>query len=200
MSKRYNAEATTTEYRAPARQASPSSDVLVPFLQSLICGIVVGIVVAALATLRIGALSFAVTFALAWFGLLLDHRRLLWSIERVTDFDIDKNGRVGRPPEPGTIFVNADRSRDSSAQAQAEKKREAILRFVDLVDKRQDIGLPTGQRALRGERLTRHYSVDDEFHSEIGDLLVANGLATRHADGSWALTASVDEVDAALTV
>jgi len=198
MKRQYNAE-TTTEYRAPARQASPSSDVLVPFFQAVICGVTVAIVGCAFVSLRIGALAFAVTFAVAWFGLLFDHRRLLWSIEKVTDTDFNQDGQVGQP-EPGVVYVDANKARDSSGKARAEQKREAILRFVDLVDRRQEIGLPTGQRALRGERLTRHYSVDDEFHSEIGNLLVANGLAARHADGSWTLTASVEEVDAALTV
>ena len=201
MKRQYNAE-TTTEYRAPARQASPSSDVLVPFFQAVICGVTVAIVGSAFVSLRIGALAFAVTFAVAWFGLLFDHRRLLWSIEKVTNADLDQDGHAGQP-ELGVVYVDPVKARQDAKNAYAAEMREAIMQFVRLVDERQRNGEPTGQRALRNcsrKRLTRNYIINDEFHSKVGDILVQSGLAARHDDNSWTLTASVEEVDAALTV
>lgn len=198
--KRYNADSTSTEYRAPARQASASSDVLVPFLQSLICGITAAIVAVAFTSLRIAAVAFALVFALAWFALLFDHRRLLWSIEKITNTDIDNNGVVGAP-DLGMVYVDAPKARQQAANAHATEMREAILQFVRLVDAEQQAGRRTGQRALRGKRLRpTSYTVTDEFHSKVGDMLVDNGLAIRNSDSSWTLTASVAEVEASLSV
>ena len=199
MPKRYNAE-TSTEYRTPARQASASSDVLVPFLQALICGITVAIVVVAVASLRIAALAFAATFALSWFALLFDHRRLLWSWEKIVNADIDKDGQIGAP-DPGVIYVDAARARQQAANNHAAEMRDAIMQFVRLVDAEQRAGKRTGQRALRGKRLRpTSYTVTDEFHAKVGDMLCDNGLAIRNSDGSWTLTASVAEVEASLSV
>jgi len=199
MSKQYNAE-TTTEYRTPARSAQVGADVLVPLCQAIATGFFLAIAIGAFTSLKVGALTFAVVSGVAWTLLLLDHRRLLWSIEKVVNADIDHNGHVGPPPEPGTLYINADKARHTMTQVRAEQKRAAILRLVYLIDKLQSAGRPSGQKVLRGERLPYGYKCSDEFHSEVGTLLVDNGLAVRNSDNSWTLTASYADVETSLTV
>jgi hypothetical protein len=194
MSKKKDYE-DTVEYRAPARSASPASDVLVPFLQSAITGAVFGLVVGVPSeSLRTGAIAFAVVFCLSWTVLLFDHRRLLWAIERVVDQDIDRDERIGKPEPPGTVVIDGRRVGDARA---AERKRADILRFVNVVWSLQQANRPFGQKALRGRHLI-HQDVTDEFHAEVGAKLVAAGFAERSGTG-WRLTATPDEVENALT-
>jgi hypothetical protein len=91
----------------PARPASFTSDVVVPAAQAGITGALVGGLVLFLlgeiapdlSVDRIklyGAVTLAVA-AIAWLLLLLDTRKLLWGIERLTGLDINRDGEKGDP-------------------------------------------------------------------------------------------------------
>ena len=109
----------------PARAASMESDVWVPAAQAGLAGLA-------------GSISLCVTVAWSWpwytpllaagcvmcgtWGYLLaDHRRLLRSVERVVNRDLDRDGTIGEPapavdPEPGptTIEVTVPRGQSNS--------------------------------------------------------------------------------------
>ena len=122
-------------------------------------------------------------------------------IEPIVGRDLTNDGHIGKPPpaqsEPGWIDIDGDRVRRNAAKSEALKKREAVLRFVELIWFRQLRGAKTGQKAMRGHQLPHGYRVTDPFHQEIGDRLTANGLAS--PDGkSWRLDATPEEVAIAM--
>jgi len=84
----------------PVRDASVESDVRVPLLQALVTASVAGL----LATLGVALRGWhwttpvvvaVVTFALAWWFLLLDHRKLLRRVETLVGADLDGDGQIG---------------------------------------------------------------------------------------------------------
>jgi len=200
------AENYVREQRSPSRSAEVRADVVVPLLQSAVTGLAGVVAGLAFWGVRGGlALGLAV-FCVTWLSLLMDHRRLLWRIERVSHLDLDRDGVRGEPEvvaksadlaDPGWIAVDAERARRQRASSEAERKREAVLRLVHLVWARQDRGRPAGQKALRKHPLPHGYAVTDEFHREVGEVLVKNGLAQRKGTG-WILVATPEEVEAAI--
>jgi len=112
------------ERRRPVRDPTVESDVLTPGLQTLISGVVGGMVSAAVAVTvgwarpwAYGLAGSAGVLALAWTALLADHRALLWEVERVTGADIDGDGVTGEPvrvdvePEPRVTRVEVTERR-----------------------------------------------------------------------------------------
>ena len=90
------------ERRQPARRAEFGGDVLVPLTQGLITGVAAGAVGGLLSGSWTGAVVAGVcVFGVTWVTLLLDHRRALWTVERVTGRDLDHDGVVGEPEQRG---------------------------------------------------------------------------------------------------
>ena len=118
-------------------------------------------------------------------------------IEDLIQRDIDGDGVVGAPAPPpersGWLSIDGNRAQRSRQKSEAEEYREAVLRFVEIVWMRQNIGRRTGQKELRGHSLPHGYSVDDQMHREIGARLTAQGLAQASGKG-WELIASPEEV------
>ena len=95
------------EQMEPARAGNVHSDVLVPLLQSLITGILGGSLLTLLAlafltqntehALYAFGFSFVLITAVVWMGLLDDHKRLLWRVERLVGKDFDGDGVIGDP-------------------------------------------------------------------------------------------------------
>lgn len=93
------------ESAAPARAADLVADVAVPFLQAVVTGALVGsLLTLALAELvpdydgdllLVWAGATLTISTLAWLFLLLDTRKLLWAIERLTGADLDGNQVAG---------------------------------------------------------------------------------------------------------
>jgi hypothetical protein len=87
----------------PARPASVIADVLVPLLQATITGALLAGVFVLLTgemvpRLDVDPLKLALGIAgVSWVVLLLDHRKLLWAIERLTHLDLDGDGTEGEP-------------------------------------------------------------------------------------------------------
>ena len=84
----------------PVGKASVESDVRVPLLQAAITALVITLVTATVTVARhwhwtTPILIGVITFALAWWLLLLDHRKLLRQIETVVGQDLDGDGQVG---------------------------------------------------------------------------------------------------------
>lgn len=114
--KRYNAtpwanpaqampEGAEWEQSQPARPADLVADLVVPIGQALFTGaLVAGLVVFVVARtdysgdlLTLGSGLFLGIAVFAWLLLLVDTRRLLWAIERLTGADLDGDGQAGNP-------------------------------------------------------------------------------------------------------
>jgi len=105
-------EAYWTEriWQSPSRQPAVQADVAVPLLQALASGAMAGL---ALIAPTVGwhwrwyvpLLGASLITAGAWLLLLLDHRHLLWTVERWTGRDLDGDGQAGPPPKPQTVRV-----------------------------------------------------------------------------------------------
>jgi hypothetical protein len=186
-------QGATWERIEPARQSLESS-VLVPLAWSCICGVIgafVGFV--GWESFRAGIIGLGVGFSATWVLLFVDLRNALFVIESVTSRDLDKNGVVGKPPEPpGWITIDGQRARRESTKSYAEQKRAAVIRLCEVVYFRQQRRMPAGQKALRGHALCNGWEVTDELHSETGQQLVKAGLAIEKGKG-WVLTATPEQ-------
>ena len=173
-----------------------------PFLQAGITGVLVVIIGGVVLRWRAAPVAGGVTILVMWALLLWDHRRLLWRFEQVIDLDVNRDGAVGpppKPPEPGWITIDGSKARHAATKSAAAKKREAVLAFVNRVQRRTGNDLPTGQKEMRGMDLPHGYKVTDDFHAEVGARLIEHGLAVRNSNGSWTLDATPAEVAAAIT-
>jgi hypothetical protein len=100
------------ETTSPIRAATFVADVVVPAAQAGISGALISGAVTfvvsrtdwygSLLTLWLGVT--VIVSCLAWVVLLMDSRRLLWAVERLTGKDLDGDGRAGQP-EKQTIEV-----------------------------------------------------------------------------------------------
>lgn len=172
-----------TERRTPSRQASVSSDVGVPFLQSIITGIVVAALIWMLAgDGRAIAVGFGVFSCVTWIALLVQSRSLLWRVEKVTGFDLDRDTHIGEPPpRRPTVVIDPERARRSTEAERKEWTRQNVLALVQRKHQRERAGLASGQKEMRD------FGFDDDFHAEVGDKLIQAGLARRTGSGGWEL-------------
>jgi len=127
----------TTE--VPARPAGFVSDVVVPALQSLITGSLVG----ALVIFLLGELGpeweidpfkvwMGVALAvscLSWLVLLGQTRRLLWAVERLTGLDINQDGATGKPQER-LVVVNAAAGQEVARAKEHSARTSQFAQFV----------------------------------------------------------------------
>jgi hypothetical protein len=121
------------------------SDVLVPVLQAAISGALLAallvFVVSEVAPgfggdlLKVWAITALAITAGAWLLLLGQTRRLLWTVERLTGQDLNRNGVIGKPQER-LVIVNAAKSSQQSAQAENQERAEGFRDFVELLDVR----------------------------------------------------------------
>ena len=114
------------ERRSPARRASVSSDVGVPLAQTLVTGVVLALGVGTGAALFgqswrsfvYAGVGFAAGVVVSWFALLGDHRRALWTVERVIGADLDGDGIEGAPPaERPRVPVEVTQTREDGRLA-----------------------------------------------------------------------------------
>lgn len=127
------------ETSTPARAASFQSDVLVPMCQAGVTGGLLGAVVTAAALILAPgldahpvALWAGATLAIvtvAWLALLVDHRRLLWAVERLINADLDQDGATGEPAER-LVIVNAEASHRQAAEVANAQRRSLFEIFV----------------------------------------------------------------------
>jgi len=87
----------------PTREPTVAGDVRVPLAQAAITAGAITLPVALLTASQSGSpwlplSAFGLTFTGAWLWLLADHRSLLRTVERITNRDIDGDGRVADKP------------------------------------------------------------------------------------------------------
>jgi len=106
--------ATVEEFLTPAREATVSADVVVPFLQSMVTGLMATLVAGALVVgLRLqwqySLLAGGLALCMTWLYLLADHRKSLWSVER---YEQD----IAQPAAP----TSAERDRPQNVKVKLE--------------------------------------------------------------------------------
>lgn len=132
----------------PVRPAGFVSDLVVPFGQSLITGALL----AGLVTFIVGQTDYAGRLTPLWFGLMLaigtlswlallvDTRKLLRTIEKLSGLDLDRDGSVGKPQER-IITVNAPAARLEAAEAaQQREQAETACELAEFVARLPAIG------------------------------------------------------------
>lgn len=104
------------EKRQATRAPTMAGDVGVPFAQALICALAGAIVGGLLGGWKAAAIVGALAFVVAWLALVLDTRRLLLTVERITRTDLTGDGVIGPPKASPPIILHAQK-RPQDAQA-----------------------------------------------------------------------------------
>ena len=132
----------------PTRAPSIAADVLVPLFQAGVTGMLLSGLVTfvsnragydgELGALWLGLALFIST--VAWVFLVIDTRRLLRTIEKLSGIDIDGDGQVGQVQER-YIPVNAPAARREAAQiAQENERAEVACELAEFVARIPHIG------------------------------------------------------------
>ena len=84
----------------PVGKAGIEADVYVPLLQAAICGVVAALLVTIYTVVKdkpwpTPIIAGVIVFAVSWWLLLLDHRKLLRKVETFVGKDLDGDGEVG---------------------------------------------------------------------------------------------------------
>ena len=188
------------ETAIPARPASFVADVVVPLVQSLVTGALLG----GLAVFLLGELApswdvdpfkvwAGVALAistLAWLVLLGQTRRLLWAVEKLTGQDLDGDRQVGKPQER-VVIVGAGKAQEQAAQRENEQRASQFAQFV--------AGIPIKGTAIR----SWESELGRDTYQEYRDALIRLGWARWNStkkDGTpnetkgWALALPAAEI------
>ena len=189
------------EFKAPARAPTIESDVSVPLRQAAITGALwAGVFTGCYWFLGLPKpLIFLVgsdllMTSLAWSSGVSNMRRLMWRIEKFAGHDFDKDGHKGEPPQRSrsrTVIErqgSAPRLPESWEQLDAEQQVPDVWRFAEIVWSRQEAGLGTGQKALRGTALPSGFEMNDDIHSWMLADLDDAGVIRRNGS-NWRLEA-----------
>lgn len=164
------------EIAQPARPANLASDVLVPLVQALVTGALLGgLVVFTLGEIvpdldvdplkAWAGLALAIS-TVAWLLLLGQTRRLLWALEKVTRLDLDGDRQVGQPsPVVRVEVTNGQREMYLDLPGRPEALATMALGVLN------GRSLAEGTWSGRGGLFSR-----SEFR-QIRDILIERGLA-----------------------
>ena len=136
------------EMTTPTRAPGFISDLVVPFGQSMITGALMSGLVTFL-SVQAGfegertRLWFGLALGIGtitWLFLLIDTRRLLRQIEKLTGLDLDRDGLVGDPQDK-IVLVNAPAAREEAQQrALAQEKADTAAELSEFVARLPAIG------------------------------------------------------------
>lgn len=157
--------------REPIRAASASSDVVVPFYQSLITGVLLAVLTAVAAF--VWALPWWTPLAVGgmvwvglWLYLLADHRKSLWRIEEYLDADLNGDGAVGKPQSVTRLMVTVNGT-GQIMEAQFPVAPDILVKLAR--------GMIGAERPF-SQREWRHLIKDRNEFQEIRDVLMNMGL------------------------
>lgn len=181
----------------PTRPAGFVSDWLVPVAQAVTTGAMVAGLITFL-SVQAGydggrtSLWFGLALAIgtiAWVFLLVDTRRLLRTIEKLSGLDLDGDGKIGNPQDR-MVLVNAPQSRKEAAEmAQEQEKAETAAELSEFVSKLPTIGT---------DRRTWEPRIGRDKYVAFRDVLVEMGWAEwrspRDKRVGWELVLPVREI------
>ena len=163
----------------PTREPTVAGDVRVPLYQALTTAVVLSSIVASISFAQHfdgwpTATTFVVSFAGAWLWLLADHRSLLRTVERITQRDIDGDGRVADKPIEVERRVALNAVEFSATGRYLRSRRIEIPRG----DERAVCEMAQGVIADKPytQRQWAHLYNREEFNT-LRDKLIANGYA-----------------------
>lgn len=164
------------ERRVPSREATIESDVAVPGAQAAITAIILGTGAGAFAAIvgapqapLIGVSIGTATATVTWLGLLADHRRSLWTLEKVVGVDIDGDDSIGDPrrrKEPVTVEI-IDRGNKSMRYVGLGLDEHELKRVAEALIVRRE---PLSRRGLEDV-------LEPERYSDFLDTLLETNLA-----------------------
>lgn len=162
------------EMTTPVRPAGFISDLVVPFGQAMITG---GLL-SGLVTFIVGQTDYDGKLTPIWFGLalaigtitwvllLVDTRRLLRVIEKLSGLGLDGDGTVGKPQDR-MVLVNAPAARKEARQkAQEQEKADRAAELSEFVARLPSLG--TDQRTWEGKIGRDKYTVFRDVLIEMG--------------------------------
>lgn len=157
--------------REPIRAASAAADVVVPFYQSMITGVLLAIVTAVAAgiwrwpwwlPLGVGVMVWVAL----WLYLLADHRRSLWRLEEYLDADLDGDGAVGQTKHVTRLMVTVAGT-GQIVEAQFPIPPDVLTKLAR--------GMIGAERPF-SQREWKHLIKDRETFQEIRDVLMNMGM------------------------
>jgi hypothetical protein len=124
------------ERRTPTRTPDLRADVLVPFWQTVITGLVAFVVMGLLAwacawSWRVPVVITALIVGYTWWARLRLVDALLWRIESASGRDVNRDGRIGKPLR-GPVLVNPHAARERvqrlhTARASEEQRHDLLV-------------------------------------------------------------------------
>ena len=160
------------ERREPTRTAEIAGDVAVPLAQSGVTAIVGGLVGLLVAGPVAGAVSTGLAFGVSWLVLLVDHRKALWSVEKITGVDLDGDGHAGDP--------NAHEPQRVRVEIVENNGRQARIQYLDLpldLDKLTDVAHALLEEGASLSRRSLSDVITQTEYNNLGPALVNAGLA-----------------------
>jgi len=163
----------------PSREPTVAGDVRVPLAQAAITAGAITLPVALLTASQGGSpwlpiTAFGLTFTGAWLWLLADHRVLLRTVERITQRDLDGDGRVADRP------VEVERRVSFNAVELSPTGRYLRSRRIDIPRGDERAVCEMAQGVVAGKPYTQrqwaHLYTRDEFN-DLRDKLITNGYA-----------------------
>ena len=183
----------------PSREPGFVADVVVPFFQCMVTGLLFSSLVTFLVGLTdydgkltplwVGLMLAVAT--VAWLALLVDSRRLLRVVEKLTGLDLDRDGVVGPPKvEERYIPLNPSASRQDAARVAQEQERgrvaSELAQFV--------VRLPS----LGTDRRTWEPRIGRDKYTAFRDVLIEMGWSRwrspRDKRQGWELVLPVREI------
>ena len=161
----------------PTRGATIEGDVRVPLAQASITAVAVAVPVALLTASGHGSAwipisAFGVTLTASWLWLLADHRSLLRTVERITQRDLDGDGRIAEQPVVKRVSFNA--VEQTAAGHYLRSRRIDIPRGDEKAIAEMARGVVAGKPFTQRE--WAHIYNRDEFN-ELRDTLIKLGYA-----------------------
>ena len=163
----------------PTREPTVAGDVRVPLAQAAITAGAITLPVALLTASQSGSpwlpiSAFGLTFTGAWLLLLADHRSLLRTVERITQRDLDGDGRVADKPVEVERRVSFNAVELSPTGRYLRSRRIVVPRGDERAIAEMARGVSAGKPLTQRE--WAHFYNRDEFNA-LRDTLIQLGYA-----------------------
>ena len=165
----------------PTREPTVAGDVRVPLAQAAITAVVIAALITMVTTPQHGTdwiptavITFSAILTVSWLWLLVDHRSLLRTVERITNKDINRDGRVADRPVEIERRVALNSVEFSATGRYLRSRRIEIPRGDEHAVVEMARGVIAGKAYT--QRQWAHLYNREEFNA-LRDKLITNGYA-----------------------